>query len=301
MRAFAIDRFGERGSVHELPQPVAGPGEVLVRVMAAGVNPADWKIRAGMRGERPFPLILGNDFAGAIEATGERVFGIARTHGAFAERTAAAIAGPDATIVKTPDRVTDAEAAALPIAGITALGTLAVLDLAPGETLLVVGATGGVGIFAVQLARARGLRVIATARSGKEAFARKLGAEEVIAYDRDDVVAAVAASRPDGIAGVLDVVSSPEDLQRLAPVVRLGGRVVSIVRAVEPAWFAERKITASNYVMSTSAAVLCELAALVEAGTLVVYLEGKRPLAAAGEVLDALEAGRLSGKIVLEL
>ena len=96
MQAFAIDRFGEEGSLRELQDPVAGPGELLVRVTTAGVNPVDWKIRDGLHGGASFPHILGNDFAGVIEEVGkgvsdfrpgERIFGIARDHGAYAERT----------------------------------------------------------------------------------------------------------------------------------------------------------------------------------------------------------------------
>jgi NADPH:quinone reductase-like Zn-dependent oxidoreductase len=301
MRAIAVDRFGEDGSLHELPVPLPGPGEVLVRVTYAGANPADWKIRDGLRGERSFPLVLGSDFAGVVEATGERVFGLARKSGAFAERATVPAQGADAMLAPIPDRMSDAEAAALPIAGLTALGTLAALALAPGQTLLVVGGTGGVGAFAVQIAHGRGVRVIATAHSGKEDFARALGADEIVVYDREDVVAAVKANHPGGIDGALDVVSAPDALKRMAEIVRPGGRVVSIVRAADVAWFAERNVNASDYVLGASAAGLRELTALYEAGKLVVHLEAVRPLADAGEVLNALKAGRLSGKVVLEV
>jgi NADPH:quinone reductase-like Zn-dependent oxidoreductase len=314
MRAFAIDRFGETGSVRELPVPVAGPGEVLVRVNVAGVNPVDWKIRDGLRGERPFPFVLGSDFAGVVEAlgsgvgdfhVGDRIFGTARVNGAFAEHTAVPTRDNDAAVATIPPGVTDAQAAALPIPGLTASGALWRLDLAAGRTLLVVGATGGVGALAVQLAQRRGLHVIATARSGKEAFARALGASEVIPYDRSDVVAAVSAAHPNGVDGVLDVVSDRETLKRFADVLRPGGRLVSIVRAANEAWFAERNIVASNVVMSetpkSSRAGLDEIASLVAAGELVVHLDSTRSLADAGEVLDAYKAGRVSGKVVLDV
>jgi NADPH:quinone reductase-like Zn-dependent oxidoreductase len=143
--------------------------------------------------------------------------------------------------------------------------------------------------------------VIATARSGKQDFARALGADEIVVYDREDVVAAVKANHPGGIDGVLDVVSAPDALKRMAEIVRPGGRLVSIVRAADVAWFAERNITASDYVLGASAAGLKELTALFEAGKLVVHLEAVRPLVDAGDVLNALKAGRLSGKVVLEV
>ena len=234
MKAFAIDRFGEDGSLRELPDPVAGPGELLVRVTVAGVNPVDWKIRDGAHGPRPFPLILGVDFAGVIEAAGsgvadfrvgERIFGAARAHGSYAERTVVPTSSNEAPIAKIPAGLSDAVAALLPIAGLTALATLARLDVPRGESLLIYGATGGVGAIAVQIAHARGIHVIGTARSGKEDALRALGADEVIVYDRNDVIDGVKAAHPDGITGVIDLVNDGVAIKRLAEIVRNGGRV----------------------------------------------------------------------------
>jgi NADPH:quinone reductase-like Zn-dependent oxidoreductase len=314
MRAFAIDRFGEDGSVRELPAPVAGAGEVLVRVTLAGVNPVDWKIRDGLRGERAFPFVLGSDFAGVVEAigpgvvdfhAGDRIFGTARVHGSFAEYTVVPQRDDNASVAIIPAGVTDAQPAALPIPGVTALGAIAVLDLPPGATLLVIGATGGVGALAVQLAKARGIHVIAAARSTKEAFARGLGADEVIAYDRADVIAAVQAAHPGGVDGVYDAVSDREALKRLVTIVRSGGRVASIVRAADEAWFAGRNIVASNIVMTqnpkSSSAELHQLARLVASGALRVFVEDTQPLSNAAEILAGLKAGRISGKYLLDV
>jgi NADPH:quinone reductase-like Zn-dependent oxidoreductase len=315
MRAFAVDRFGEDGTLRELPDPVPGPGELLVRVSVAGVNPVDWKIRDGQHGPKPFPLILGVDFAGVIEAAGsnvadfavgERIFGAARAHGSYAERTVVPASSNEAPIAKIPDGFSDAVAAVLPIAGLTALATLARLDVPRGETLLIYGATGGVGAIAVQIAHARGIRVIGTARSGKQDALRALGADEVIVYDRDDVVATVKAAYPDGITGVIDLVNDSAGVKRLAEIVRKAGRIVSAIRSIDDAaWFGERGITAGNLAMGqtpqSSRAGLEELVALIEAGTVAVDVKAAHPLEEAGAVLAALKSGKISGNIVLNV
>lgn len=312
MRAFAIDQFGEQGSLRNLPVPSPGPDELLVRVMVAGVNPVDWKIRDGLRGARTFPWVLGCDFAGIVEAIGDdvtayapgdRVFGTARRHGSFAEHIVVAANDNEAAIAIIPDGLSDAVAAALPIPGLTATGSLHLLGLAAGDTLFVYGATGALGALAVQIAHTQGLHIIATARTGKEAVARRLGADEVIVYDRVDPIAALKAAYPNGVTGALDLVSDRDAVKRLAEVVRPGGRVVSALRAVDEAWFAERRITASNIVMAqtpqSSPAGLRELAAFVTSGTASVHIEATRQLADAGDILEAIKDRRISGKIVL--
>jgi NADPH:quinone reductase-like Zn-dependent oxidoreductase len=286
-----------------------------VRVTVAGVNPVDWKIRDGAHGPRPFPLILGVDFAGVVEGvgsgvddfrTGDRIFGAARAHGSYAERTVVPASGTASPIAKIPAGFRAEIAALLPIAGLTALATLARLDVPPGETLLIYGATGGVGAIAVQIAHARGIHVIGTARSGKEAGLRTLGADEVIVYDRADVVDAVKAAHPHGITGVIDLVNDAVAIKRVAELVRKGGRVVSPVRSIDDeAWFAERGITASNLAMGqtpqSSRESLEELVALIQAGTLAVEVQSAYPFAEAGSVLAALKSGKISGNIVLNV
>ncbi len=315
MQAFAIDRFGENGSLRQVPDPVAAPGELLARVTVAGVNPVDWKIRDGHHGERVFPLILGIDFAGVIEQTGsgvegfhtgERIFGAARTHGSYAERTVVPANSNEQPIAKIPDWLSDAEAATLPIAGLTALASLARLKVPAGEKLLIFGATGGVGAFAVQIAHARGIHVIATARSGKAEAAWALGADEVVEYDRADVVDAVKASHPGGISAVIDLVNAEDAVKRLAEIVRPGGAVVSAIRSIsDAAWFEQRSITASNIAMGqtpqSSRAGLEELLSLIEAGSVTVQLTPAHSLNDASLVLAALKAGKLSGNVVLEV
>ena len=313
MRALAVDAFGEIGSIHELPAPVSGEDEFLVRVTYAGVNPADWKVRDGLRGAREFPLILGSDFAGVVAAVGagvtrfapgDRVFGIASEHGSYAEYTAVLRPSDYAVIAKTPANLTDEHAAALPVAGLTALGALERLDLPAGSTLLVVGGTGGVGGFGVQFAHARGIRVIATARSGKEDVARQLGADAVIAYDKADVLAAVRAAHPGGVDAILHAANESDDITGFVDIVRPGGKILSVVRAVhDREHFAGRNVNAENYYMRQSPMFTGEgietLAKAAAARTIAVRLEATLPLAEGGLVLEGFKTGQRSGKVVL--
>jgi NADPH:quinone reductase-like Zn-dependent oxidoreductase len=314
MQAVAVDRFGETGAIHELAAPVPGDDEVLVRVRYAGVNPADWKVRDGMRGDRSFPLVLGSDFSGVVAAVGkdvtrfvpgDRVFGIASDYGTYAEYTLLLAPSAYAVLTKTPDALSDEDAAALPVAGLTALGAMTRLDLPRGSTVLVVGGTGGVGGFAVQIAHGRGMRVIATARSGREDVARALGAGEVIAYDRTDIVAAVRAACGQ-VDAIVHAASESDDVTPYADILRPGGRLLSVVRAVhDQAWFAERNLVAENYYMRQTAMFtpdgLEALKAELVASKLTVRLEAVRPLAEGGLILDAFKAGSRSGKVVLAI
>src|SRR5579863_6541316 len=184
MKAVVVEHLGDSGSLKEIPRPRPAANEILVRVVAAGVNPIDWK--ASDRANRLFPFVLVQDFAGVVSAIGnrvtkyregERVFGTT-DHGSYAEYTIVPEDDPTQPLSKISDEVGDADAAALPTAGITALAALKVLQAAPGMTLLVLGATGGVGMFAVQIARDRGLHVAGTARAANEEFARSLGVED---------------------------------------------------------------------------------------------------------------------------
>ena len=176
MRAFAIDDYGQIGTLRELPAPEPAAGQVLIRVTAAGVNPVDWKTRDGPGGSKPLPLILGQDFAGVVERgdgaseprEGARVFGVARTHGSYAEQTLVAAGSHGEPIAPIPDGVSDEQAAALPTAGLTALASLEILGVRQGSTVLILGASGGVGGFATQIAHHRGARVIGSARSDPE-------------------------------------------------------------------------------------------------------------------------------------
>lgn len=312
MRAFAIDAFNTPGSVHDLPPPPVGPGELLVRVRAAGVNPTDWKMRDRQFpiSSPHFPLILGQDLAGIVEqvgadvtgwAIGDEVFGRVRQAGAYAEEVALPTS---AALARKPHTLDFVHAAALPTPALMALASLNAIAVRPGETLLVVGATGGVGRYAVQLAARGGAHVIGSGRS-KDSVARltQLGAAETIDYSQIDLASAVKAAHPDGIDAIIDVASDRATLAWLSGALRNGGRIVSTVYAADEAALAARGIRATNVSLQESgfetAAHLDELARMAEAGELVVAVERTFPLEAAEQALEANKFGTVYGKIVL--
>jgi NADPH:quinone reductase len=311
MRAIAEDQFGGPIVLMDLPTPKIGEDEVLIRVQAAGINPFDWKVADGALKDtmtHRFPLIPGFDAAGVVERVGANVKELAEGdevcgyllkpiigNGTYAEYVGA----PAAIVAKKPRSVDVAEAAALPTPGLTALDLVDAVDLKEGDTLLVVGATGGVGSYVVQLAARRGARVIATARRANEAFVRELGAAETIDHTAEDLVGAVLVAHPDGVEAIVDVVSDREALGRITGLVKNGGRVASSVYAADPEGLAGRSIEATNIGMRPDARRLEELARLVAAGEISVRLESAFPLEEAPEALEKSRTGHVRGKLVL--
>ncbi len=309
MKAIVIEHLGEAGSLKEIPRPQPSSHEILVRITAAGVNPIDWKRRN--RPDQKFPFVLGQDFAGLASETGdrvtkyrrgERVFGIS-DHGTYAEYALVPEDDREQPIAKIPDSVGDADAAALPTAGLTALAAVEALHVAKGTTLLVLGATGGVGSFAVQMAHDRGARVIGTARSSNESLARALGVDEFIAYDRQNVPDAVKAAHPGGIDAALDLVDDDNAIKALAAIVCAGGRIVSTIRAADVDWFARQKISAQNLRVfeapQFSHAGLRTLLELLEQGRIRVMIAGERALSDAVAALEESKSGAVDGKLVI--
>ena len=224
MQALALEAFDAPPAVIDVPEPVAGPGEVLVRVLAASVNAYDVGVAAGfMKDFMPyeFPVVIGNDVAGTIESVGEgvegfsagdRVFGMMGMKGALHDGSWAELANPQAgSIAIAPAGLSDADAGSLPVAGTTAMSAVEAVDPSEGDRVLIVGATGGVGTFAIQLAALRGAHVIASVRPGDEDFVTGLGAAETVDYT-GDVVAAIRERHPDGIDAVIDAVNRDHDV-----------------------------------------------------------------------------------------
>lgn len=323
MKAIAIDAYGgpERLQLMDLPIPEVGPDDVLIRIRAAGVNPADINFREGQMATLmplTFPAIMGSDFAGTVAKVGRNVttlranapvYGITYGGGTYVEYLRLAATDEFAPMPAALDFV---HAAALPMTGMTALGALDAAALAPGRTLLMVGGAGGIGTYAIQMAAQQGTHVIATARVADQEYVRSLGATEVVDHTRDDVAAAVLAAHPDGVDAVLDVASTtPDAIARIAQVLRPGGRLLStrFVIAGAPlgpegrlaAQLAERGITAVNLVRANGAAVLGRLSRLVEAGTLTVPVEETLPLEAAARAQELQEHGHVRGKVVLQV
>ena len=308
MQAISQHRFGgpEVLDLVSVRRPDPGPGEALIRVGAAGVNPADWKIRAGLVrrfGDPPFTL--GLDVSGVVvalgpEATGFRpgdaVYGCARLpHGAYAEY---AIVPVDALALRPAD-LDDVQAAALPVAALTAWQPLAqVADVQPGQRVLIHAASGGVGHLAVQIAKARGAYVLGTARAGKHAFLRELGVDEPIDYTTTDFVTAAGE-----IDVVVDPISGEYGLRSLATLAR--GGILIDVRGTGPDRTAIRSLAAAKnlrYVefgFTPSGADLGTITALVESGRLRATVDTVLPLADAAEAHRLSESGTVAGKIVL--
>lgn len=242
MKALALESFDGPPAVMDVPDPVAGPGEVVVRVHAASVNAYDLGVAGGfMKDYLPyeFPAVIGGDLVGTIESlgdgvvgfsVGDRVFGMMGPKTAIHDGTFAESANPNAaSIAVAPDGLSDADAGSLAVAGTTAMSAVEAVDPGNGARVLVVGATGGVGTFAIQLAALRGAHVIASVRPGDEDFVTGLGAAESVDYT-GDVVATVRERYPDGIDALIDAVNrDPGAFAALAGLVRPGGRATSVV------------------------------------------------------------------------
>ena len=307
MKAVIVEHMGEAGSIREIPTPQPGNGEVLVRITCAGVNPVDWKIRDG--GGHPMPYVLGQDFAGIVESNGpnaykynidDRVFGIARTHGSYAQFTIVPEDDNQSPICKIPSDVGDADAAALPTAGLTALASLEMLNVREGTRLAILGVTGGVGSFASQMAHARNAYIIGSGHSGKESRASELGVDRYISYDKEDVVETLGKEQVDA---VIDLVDDASTAKRLQKVLKRDSAILSTIGALKPDEWKKLGITAYNLALTktpqSSHAGLRELVRLVEQGTIRVKISTERDLQDAALALEQSKNGSVDGKIVL--
>ena len=311
MKALALESFDVPPAVVDVPEPVAGPGEVLVRVHAASVNAFDVGVAAGaMKEYMPytFPAVIGNDVAGTIEAIGEgvegfsigdRVFGMMGSKGAIHDGSIAELANPQAgSIAVAPDPLSDADAGSLAVAGTTAMSAVEAVDPGEGTRVLIVGATGGVGTFAIQLAMIRGAHVIASVRPGDEDFVTGLGAAETVDYT-GDVVAAIRERYPDGIDAVIDAVNRDHDtFAGLAGVVREGGLATSVVGGA-----GESSQIGSVSVSNTGGnpAYLTALADLVVQGKVRVAIRRTYALDDAGRALKDFANEHTLGKLVVTI
>ena len=292
MRAIVIDDDGAAPHPAEIPSPHPGPGEVLVQVRASSLNGFDVAVASGMlKGamEHRFPVVLGKDFAGVVARVGagvskfvigERVFGVVMKSylgdGTFAAYVAV---GEAYGIVPLPERLDEASAGSVGLAGAAALAALAAAAPARGETVLISGATGGVGALAIQYVRAAGATVVATARPGQEAdFVRGLGAHHVL--DREgDLAAQLRVIAPQGVSAVLHLAG---DATLLTPLLAPGGRLVSTI-----GYGVDKHPAATAVMANPDSRVLDRLAADVVAGRLRVpithtYALDEVPAAIAG-------------------
>jgi NADPH:quinone reductase len=311
MRAIVVRNFGATPELADMPVPEPGVGAVRVQLEAAGVNPFDQRMATGfLNGKMPhdFPMILGVDGAGTVSAVGPGVSGFAvgdrvvgkfltppAGHGSFAEY---AVLPESAILARIPDGVPTGAAAALPTAGVTAQDLVDATKIEPGQTVLVIGATGGVGSFLVQLANMAGANVIATARGDAADQMTRLGAAETVDYTRSPVVGQVAAAHPDGVDVLFDLVSPPEALAELTALVHDGGTVYSIIWSADEHALHDRGIKGGNIESSGGAPELSRLLQRVAKGDVVVPIDATVPLAEAASVIGAAGA---RGKTVLTI
>ena len=310
MRAARIHRYGgpEELVVEEAPEPEPGPGEVLVRVHAAGVNPVDWKTRGGKGMARiigpDFPLVLGWDVSGTVVTTspdarryqpGDEVFGLVRfpqAAGCYADYVTA----PESELVPKPSSLSHTEAAALPLASLTAWQALFdTARLEAGQSVLVHAAAGGVGHMAVQLAKARGARVTGTASAANAEFLRSLGVDQAVDYGAGPFEEEVS-----DVDVVLDSVGG-EVTKRSGAVLRSGGTLVSIVdREVDKRPLREGA-RAAYLLVRPEGSQLAEVASMVEAGQVRPVVSEELPLEEAARAHQMSESGHTRGKLVLRV
>jgi len=331
MMAVRVHDFGGPGVLRydEVPVPELGAGEVLVRVVAAGINPPDWYMREGMPGVPPemlppmtMPITLGTDVSGVVEAVaadvsgfavGDEVFGLLRfptslQSSAYAEYVTA----PASDLAHKPAGIDHVTAAAAPMASLTAWQFLIELGhdhpspfqsaqhrpvpLTSDSTVLVNGAAGGVGHFAVQLAKWKGAHVTAVASGKHEAFLREIGADEFIDYTK---------TNPEDVARKADVVMDTvggAQSQRFLRVLKRGGSLFPAYMASYDAdEVAELGVTTSATQVRANGAQLEQLGQLIAAGTLRVAIDSSYPLADVRLAHERVARGHIQGKIVLTI
>lgn len=303
MRAVSYDRFGgpEVLAVTDQPRPKLGVGEVLVKVKATSVNPVDWKVMSGGLKdlmETVFPVIPGWDVAGVVEEVGidtpewkvgDEVIAYARKDFVHGGTYAEYVTVPERALARKPRTASWAEAGALPLSGLTAYQVLTRLGTQSGSTVLIHGATGGVGLMGVQIAQDLGARVIGTASAGKHDMLREMGIEPV-EYG-DGLADRVRELAPEGVDIVADFVGGVTDVTKA--VLAEGGRHASIadpdVLGADGEWMWVRP----------DADDLTRLGALVDDGRLQVRIADSYPLEKAADAFRVSQEGHTTGKIVL--
>ncbi|NUR28814.1 MAG: NADP-dependent oxidoreductase [Catenulispora sp.] len=306
MRAVGVKEYGATPELLDVPKPDPGPGQLLVRVEAAGINPVDSAIAAGAFGRPPLPLVMGVDFAGRVEAlgpdvsrfsVGDPVFG--RASGTYAEYVVVDDTGP---VAVAPEAVELKTAAALPTAGTTALGILDRADVRGGESLLLVGAAGGVGTFLTQLAAARDARVVAVTRGDESVRLGLFGAAVTIDSTAESVPDRITGDEyPDGVDVLVDLVSADaEAFAANKKLVHDGGVAVSTRGAVSERGAVQSGVEEIAFVVEPTADLLATLAKEVDAGTLKVFVEAEVPLAQAPQAVARIRSGGARGKTIVK-
>jgi NADPH:quinone reductase-like Zn-dependent oxidoreductase len=313
MRAIHVPTAEAQPEIGDLPTPEVNPGTVLIRVKAAALNPIDNAIGAGMLAAmmpHEYPLVLGRDAAGVVEAVGDGVDHVAvgdevLGHVLLAPPLQAGTLAeyallPAGAVTQKPKNLDFVTAAALPLAGAAAAQTIDAVDPQPGQTVLVNGATGGVGSFAVQLLAARGVSVIATGTPQDADRLRGLGVTQVIDYTAGSVVDQVRNLHPDGVDALINLAGfAPADIPSGA--LRNGGRIATLTGSPDEDTLAANDLTSTQVMAAPTRDVVAPLAAQAASGELKVQVDSTLPLHQAIDGLGALAAGHARGKTVITL
>ncbi|WP_241990472.1 MULTISPECIES: NADP-dependent oxidoreductase [Cryobacterium] len=314
MRALVIDRTGGPDELHvaELPLPIAVGDELLVRVVAAGINPIDAKTRAGSGAAAAiggYPTVLGNDFSGVVVRApydtfelqpGDAVYGMARPPriaGSYAEYLVVS----SLSVARKPAAVSHVEAAGIPLAAMTAWGMVNLAEAGPGQRILIHAGSGGVGHFAVQFARHLGAHVIATGSTASIEFLQRLGAHEVIDYSTTRFEENLT-----NLDSVIDLIGNVHDDTgtRSLAVLRPDGLLVNAPTGSWPTMQADAAaagVRATGYKVAADARVLDTITALIDNGSVRVNIDSVFDLEDGGAAHRAIEGGHTRGKIVLRV
>jgi NADPH:quinone reductase-like Zn-dependent oxidoreductase len=308
MKAVVIHKYGgpEVLKYEDVPRPEPQADQILVRVIAAGMNPVDGMIRSGMfakEGNRAFPIILGGDVAGVVEKVGNKmtkfkagdpVFAYVSLDNSGGYAQYALVTEREAAL--KPKSLTYVEAAAVPIVALTAWQALVdTAKLGPGQTILIHGGSGGVGSFAIQIAKARGAKVIATASTANQDFLKQLGADVPIDYTKqkfEDVAKDVDV--------VLDSIGK-DTLARSYGVVKKGGIIVSIVARPNQAELDKYGIRGTALSVEPNSEELAEIGQLIDEKKIKVIVSRTFPLSEAMKAQEQVATGHTRGKIVLKV
>jgi NADPH:quinone reductase len=314
MRAVIVNEYGGTPVLAEIPTPQPGPNQVLIKLRAAGVNPMDrWLASGAQRSEAAtFPMVLGTDGAGIVEkvgagatrfAPGDKVFGqLWAAPYVEAGTDADYIAVPeDAPLARVPDGLDLVVAAALPTTGMTGLSLVEGLPPLAGQTVLIVGAGGGVGSFASQFAVNAGARVIATVRSEMAPRLRGYGVAETVDHTRVSPVDTVRQAHPEGVDVLMDLASDADGFSALAALVRRGGTAVTTRHVADVEALKGAGVTGINFGLQASAALLERLANAVVTGQIVAPPITRIALDEAPALLSGATSVPTDGKTVITL
>jgi alcohol dehydrogenase len=307
MKAAQLVKYGGLDAIvftNKAPKPPIKPDQVLVAVSAAGANPFDWKVREGFMKEMadlPLPAVIGSDIAGIVEAVGSEVADIAvgdevygqagalSTHGAFAEYAPA----NRKAITKKPAQFDFVQAAALPTAAISSLEAIDHMNLQKGQKVLVHGASGGIGSFAVQIAKSLGAHVAATTGPDDVEFVKSLGADEVIDYKNQDFAKLIT-----NYDAALDTVGG-ETYRKTFEVVRPGGKLVSMVEQPDGPLMEDYGVVAILQSTNVRGEKLDEL--IQRFGNLIITIDKIFSLEETAQALEYVKTSKRRGKVVVQV